>query len=101
MYIRREKGPVFVVLPDGTKMTRSDLPPPNTKRWVARRKATVVAAVDNGLIEAGLISQPIPFVRNEVGVLIGMEKPVQVATMASTASELVTLAVLAAGGVAY
>lgn len=52
MYIRREKGPVFVVLPDGTKMTRSDLPPPNTKRWVARRKATVVTAVDFGLIDA-------------------------------------------------
>ncbi len=52
MYIRREKGPIFVVLPDGTKMTRSDLPPPNTKRWVARRKAIVVAAVDYGLIEA-------------------------------------------------
>ncbi len=51
MYIRREKGPVFVVLPDGTKLTRGDLPPPNTKRWVARRKATVVAAVDHGLIE--------------------------------------------------
>ncbi|TNE42037.1 MAG: NADP-dependent malic enzyme [Sphingomonadales bacterium] len=33
-------------------------------------------------------------------VLVGMEKPVQVATMASTASELVTLAVLAAGGIA-
>lgn len=52
MYIRREKGPIFVILPDGTKMTRSDLPPPNTKRWVARRKAIVVAAVDYGLIEA-------------------------------------------------
>ena len=33
-------------------------------------------------------------------MLIGMEKPVQVATMGSTSSELVTLAVLAAGGVA-
>jgi malate dehydrogenase (oxaloacetate-decarboxylating)(NADP+) len=33
-------------------------------------------------------------------MLIGMEKPIQVATMGSTASELVTLAVLAAGGVA-
>ncbi len=33
-------------------------------------------------------------------MLIGMEKPVQIATMASTASELVTLAVLAAGGIA-
>lgn len=33
-------------------------------------------------------------------MLIGMEKPVQVAPMTSTASELVTLAVLAAGGIA-
>ena len=33
-------------------------------------------------------------------MLVGMEKPVQVATMAATASELVTLAVLAAGGIA-
>ena len=51
MYIRREKGPVYVVLPDGTKLTRSDLPPTTTKRWVARRKATVVAAVEYGLLE--------------------------------------------------
>ncbi|MGB3845505.1 NADP-dependent malic enzyme [Sphingopyxis sp. YF1] len=33
-------------------------------------------------------------------MLIGMEQPVQVATMASPASDLVTLAVLAAGGIA-
>ena len=33
-------------------------------------------------------------------VLLGLKRPVQVATMASTASELVTLAVLAAGGIA-
>ncbi len=33
-------------------------------------------------------------------MLVGMEKPIQIATMASTASELVTLAVLAAGGIA-
>ena len=52
MYIRREKGPVYVVLPDGTKLTRGDLPPTDTERWVARRKAIVVAAVDHGLIEA-------------------------------------------------
>jgi len=32
-------------------------------------------------------------------MLVGMEKPVQIATMASNASELVTLAVLAAGGI--
>lgn len=28
----------------------ADLPPPNTKRWVIRRKAEVVAAVRSGLI---------------------------------------------------
>jgi malate dehydrogenase (oxaloacetate-decarboxylating)(NADP+) len=33
-------------------------------------------------------------------MLIGVEKPVQVATMASSASDLVALAVLAATGVA-
>jgi hypothetical protein len=43
---------VYVVLPDGTKLTRSDLPPANTQRWVARRKAVVVAAVDHGLLQA-------------------------------------------------
>lgn len=52
MYIRRGKGPVSVTLPDGSRLTRSDLPPVNTDRWVARRKAVVVAAVDNGLVEA-------------------------------------------------
>jgi malate dehydrogenase (oxaloacetate-decarboxylating)(NADP+) len=33
-------------------------------------------------------------------MLVGMEKSIQIATMATTASELVTLAVLAAGGIA-
>ena len=33
-------------------------------------------------------------------MLVGMAKPVQVATMTATASDLVTLAVLAAGGIA-
>lgn len=31
-------------------MTIDDLPPPETKRWVIRRKAEVVAGVRNGLI---------------------------------------------------
>lgn len=34
-----------VVGPDGKLLTLEDLPPPETKRWVARRKAEVVAAV--------------------------------------------------------
>ena len=35
--------------PDAT-MTLASLPPVNTQRWVARRKAQVVAAVQSGLI---------------------------------------------------
>lgn len=31
-------------------MTIDDLPPPDTKRWVVRRKAEVVAGVRSGLI---------------------------------------------------
>jgi hypothetical protein len=31
-------------------MSLDDLPPPNTKRWVIRRKAEVVAGVRSGLI---------------------------------------------------
>lgn len=34
-----------VIGPDGKPLTLDDLPPPETKRWVARRKAEVVAAV--------------------------------------------------------
>lgn len=41
-----------IVGPDGYILTVSDLPPPDTKRWVPRRKAMVVFAVDGGLISA-------------------------------------------------
>ena len=36
--------------PDGEEMTIADLPPRDTVRWVIRRKASVVAAVQGGLI---------------------------------------------------
>ena len=36
--------------PSGRPMGMADLPPPNTKRWVIRRKAEVVAAVRGGLL---------------------------------------------------
>jgi len=39
-----------VIGPDGKVLTLDDLPPPNTQRWVARRKAEVVAAVRAGLL---------------------------------------------------
>lgn len=50
MYIRKEAGPKFVTLPDGSTLSRSDLPPRTTTRWVARRKARVVTGVVSGLI---------------------------------------------------
>lgn len=39
-----------VLGPEGRPITLDDLPPPNTKRWVIRRKAAVVAGVRAGLI---------------------------------------------------
>ena len=41
----------YVIGPDGAPLTLADLPPPDTKRWVIRRKAEVVAAVRGGLLE--------------------------------------------------
>src|SRR5260370_14699750 len=39
-----------VIGPDGRRLTVADLPSPDTKRWVVRRKAQVVAAVRCGLL---------------------------------------------------
>jgi hypothetical protein len=40
----------FVIGPDGRRLTLADLPMPDTIRWVARRKAEVVVAVQGGLL---------------------------------------------------
>jgi hypothetical protein len=52
-----QKKPAFSTSGDQVKIVRisrdkdlSHLPPPNTQRWVVRRKAQVVAAVRNGLL---------------------------------------------------
>jgi len=50
MYLKKIEGPRSVTLPDGKIMTRADLPPADTRRWVASRKAMVVRAVSAGLI---------------------------------------------------
>ena len=50
MYLKKLDGPRHVTLPDGTILTRADLPPEDTRRWVASRKAVVVRAVVSGLI---------------------------------------------------
>lgn len=50
MFLKKIDGPRAVTLPDGTVLTRADLPPAATRRWVASRKAVVVRAVEAGLI---------------------------------------------------
>ena len=50
MFLKRVDGPRQVTLPDGSILSRADLPAPDTRRWVASRKAVVVKAVIHGLI---------------------------------------------------
>jgi hypothetical protein len=50
MFLKKVDGPRQVTLPDGTVLSRADLPPAETRRWVASRKAIVVRAVAYGLI---------------------------------------------------
>ena len=42
--------PAQVIGPLGEPLTLETLPPPGTTRWVVRRKAEVVAAVEGGLL---------------------------------------------------
>lgn len=42
--------PLRIIGPHSEILTRDNLPPPNTTRWVASRKAQVVAAVQSGLL---------------------------------------------------
>ncbi|MGR3486154.1 MAG: CtrA inhibitor SciP [Paracoccaceae bacterium] len=50
MYHKRIEGPTSVRLPDGRILSLSDLPPADTVRWVASRKAVVLRAVAYGLV---------------------------------------------------
>lgn len=49
MFLKKTPGPRTAVMADGRILSLADLPPPDT-RWVASRKATVVAAVQHGLL---------------------------------------------------
>jgi hypothetical protein len=42
--------PAQVIGPLGEPLTLDSLPPPGTSRWVVRRKAEVVSAVNGGLL---------------------------------------------------
>lgn len=50
MYIKRVHGPRAVTFDDGSVLSLADLPPGDTRRWVASRKAIVVKAVSSGLL---------------------------------------------------
>jgi hypothetical protein len=50
MLVSLQSRPKYVIGPDGSPLTMADLPAPNTKRWVIRRKAEVIAAVRGGLL---------------------------------------------------
>jgi hypothetical protein len=50
MYLKKVDGPRSVTLPDGSIMTRADLPAADTERWVTSRKFAVVRGVVYGLI---------------------------------------------------
>lgn len=57
MYLKKIDGPRAVPLPDGSHMSRADLPPVTTSRWVASRKAAVVKAIAAGLITRDMASE--------------------------------------------
>ena len=50
MFLKKIEGLRAITLPDGTVISRADLPPTATRRWVASRKAVVVRAVEYGLL---------------------------------------------------
>lgn len=50
MFLKKVEGPRTVTLPDGSVLSRADLPPESTRRWTAARKRAVVRGVVHGLI---------------------------------------------------
>lgn len=50
MFLKKIESPRSITLPDGSVMSRADLPPADTRRWVASRKMKVVLAVRHGLL---------------------------------------------------
>ena len=49
--------PLRIIGPAGQLLTKDNLPPPDTTRWVASRKAQVVAAVEAGLLTLEEVQQ--------------------------------------------
>jgi hypothetical protein len=50
MTIDTVKQAGWIVGPEGLPLSLGDMPPPGLKRWMARQKAEIVVAVENGLL---------------------------------------------------
>ncbi|MBV1690365.1 DUF1153 domain-containing protein [Novosphingobium sp. G106] len=70
--------PTAVIGPLGEWLTLETLPPSNTSRWVARRKAEVVAAVHGGLLS---IDEACDRYKLELEELTGWQRAVERAGM--------------------
>lgn len=57
MNVTSGERPTSVIGPSGQPLTLASLPPTSTKRWVAHRKAELVAAVHGGLLTIGEVCE--------------------------------------------
>lgn len=83
MYLKRT-GPAYVTLADGSILSRSDLPPSSTVRWVMRRKAVVVQAVVAGLIDKAEACETYDLSQEELSDWINKAKSHGVAALKTT-----------------
>lgn len=60
-----ELRPDSVIGPLGQPLTLAMLPPPDTKRWIAHRKAELVAAVHGGMLTLDEVCQRYRIERDE------------------------------------
>ena len=60
--------PTQIIGPLGEPLTLETLPLPSTKRWVARRKAEVVAAVNGGLLTVREVCERYGLTEEELAV---------------------------------
>jgi hypothetical protein len=74
VYLKKIEGPRTITLPNGQMMSRSDLPPQSTRRWVASRKIAVVRGVLHGLISQEdaltIINYQLSIVRRRILVMV-------------------------------
>jgi len=63
-----------VLGPEGSPITLDDLPPPDTTRWVIRRKAAVVAGVRAGLLSLEEACARLPPVGGRVPVVAAHDR---------------------------